>query len=195
MITAIRITGFVVCLGIGLVVGCSAGLAADSAASAPCSFAAGRDVTGNITTCNFGLTPEQLKKATEAAVSGATAPFLAQIRSIGRTLDVTEDAVKALLKIVGEDPSVSEDKLADALSKIGNDYKRLQAQAAALNPNNPMARDLVERARAEIAAGHLEQAHELLRQARQALLAAAQEARRTPRAGCVSRRCSDDGSG
>jgi hypothetical protein len=177
VITAIRVARIAVCLGLGLTVGCSEGSAAESAALAPCSFASGRDVTGNTVTCNFGLTPEQLKQATEAAVSGATTPLAAQIRAIGKTLDVTEDAAKTLLKIVGEDSNVPEDRLADSLSKVAADYKRLQAQAAVLSLENPTARDLVTQAKAEINAGHLDRAHELLRQATQAQVAAAQEAR------------------
>ena len=33
-----------------------------------CSIAAGGDAKGNTITCNFGLTPEQLKQVTDAAV-------------------------------------------------------------------------------------------------------------------------------
>jgi hypothetical protein len=99
-----------------------------------------------------------------------------RIANISKTLGVTEDAAKTLLKVVGEDPNIPEDGLADALSKVGADYKRLQVQAAALNPQNPTARGLIERARSEINAGHLGRAHELLRQATQEQVAAAQEA-------------------
>jgi tetratricopeptide (TPR) repeat protein len=60
---------------------------------------------------------------------------------------------------------------------VANDYKHLQAQAAALNPENPIARNLVSQAKTEIEAGHLEHAHELLHQATQAQIAAAQQAR------------------
>ena len=123
-------------------------------------------------------TPEQLKQVTEAAVKGATGPLLDRITEISKTLGVTEDAAKKLLKIVGEDPSIPGDKLAEALTKVAGDYKRLQAQVAALNPDNPAARALVDEAKPEIDAGHFERAHELLRQATQAQIAAAQEARK-----------------
>ena len=63
-------------------------------------------------------------------------------------------------------------------SRVAGDYKRLQAQVAALNPENPAARALVEQAKPEIDAGHFARAHELLRQATQAQIAAAQEARK-----------------
>jgi hypothetical protein len=91
-------------------------------------------------------TPEQLKQVTEAAVKGATGPLLDRITEISKTLGVTEDAAKTLLKIVGEDPSIPGDKLAEALTKVAGDYKRLQAQVAALNPDNPAARALVDEA-------------------------------------------------
>ena len=76
--------------------------AAQQIVSAPGGVAAGRDVTGN--TFNFGLSPEQLKEATKAAVVGATGPLLDRITDISKTLGVTQDAAKRLLQIVGEDP-------------------------------------------------------------------------------------------
>ena len=130
-------------------------------------------------TCNFGLTPEQLKQVTEAAVKGATEPLTRQIVGISKTLGVTEVAAKNLLKIVGEDSNIPEDKLAETLTKVAGDYKRLQAQVAAfaaLNPDNPTAKSLIEQAKPEIEAGHFQRAHELLRQATQAQVAAAQQA-------------------
>ena len=147
--------------------------------SAPGGVAAGRDITGN--TFNFGLTTEQLKEATAAAVSGATGPLLDRITDISKTLGVTQDAAKRLLQIVGEDPNVPADKLADALSKVATDYKQLQVQAmatAALARDNPIAHALIEQATAEIELGHFAHAHDLLHQARQAQLAAAQKARK-----------------
>jgi hypothetical protein len=40
-----------------------------------CSIATGGNATKNTITCNFGLTPEQLREATKAAVAGATEPL------------------------------------------------------------------------------------------------------------------------
>jgi tetratricopeptide (TPR) repeat protein len=156
----------------------SARAAADSAVgAAPCSVAGGRDAGSNTIICNFGLTPEQLKQLTEAVVKGATEPLTHQIVDISKTLGVTQDAAEKLLKIVGEDPNIPEDKLAESLSKVAADYQRLQTQVAALNPDNPTAKALVEQAKPEIDAGHFQRAHQLLRQATQAQIAAAQEAR------------------
>ena len=47
-----------------------------------------------------------------------------------------------------------------------------------MNPDNPTARALVEQAKPEIDAGHFDRAHELLHEATQAQIAAAQEARK-----------------
>jgi tetratricopeptide (TPR) repeat protein len=141
-----------------------------------CNVTSGGIGSGNNTvTCNFGMPPEQLKAAIESAVNGH---LIDRIVQISKTLGVTEDAAEKLLKIVGEDPDIPEEKLADALSKIAADYQRLQAQLAGLNPDNPTAKALVEQAKPEIDAGHFDRAHELLRQATQAQIAAAQEARK-----------------
>jgi tetratricopeptide (TPR) repeat protein len=176
MMMAVRIAGMVLCLGVGLAVVCPEVVAADSTAAAPCTFAAGRDVSNNTVTCNFGLTPEQLKEVTEAVRSGETIQLLDRITAISQKLGVTEEAAKTLLRIVGEQTDVPSERLAEVLTKIGDDYKRLQALAAALNLENPTARDLVTQAKADINAGHLDHAHELLRQATRVQVAAAQEA-------------------
>jgi hypothetical protein len=156
-------------------------IAADSSVSAnTCSIAAAGNASNNTLNCYFGLTPDQFKQLTEAAVKGATEPLVTEIRAVGKTLDITEDAAKTLLKLVGEDPNVPEDKLADALRKIAADYKRLQSQAtttAALTRDNPVAQALVVQANGEINDGHLAKAREMLRQATQAQLAAAELAR------------------
>ena len=143
-----------------------------------CSVAVAGSAVGNSITCNFGLTPEQLKQLTEAAVRGATDAQQEHVDKVSKTLGLTESAAKNLLKIVGDDANVPEDKLAEALTKAAEDYRRLQTQVAALNPGNPSARALVDQAKSEIESGNFEQAHKLLREATQAQIAAAQEARR-----------------
>ena len=82
------------------------------------------------------------------------------------------------MRIVGEDSSISDEKLASALIKVAADYKRLKAQVSALSPDNPIARGLIGQAKAEIGAGQFARAHELLRQATDSQIAAAQEARK-----------------
>ena len=100
---------------------------ADKVEAGSCAIANSGSAIANTVTCNFGLTPEQLKQVTEAALKGATEPLTRQIFDISKTLGVTEDAAKNLLKIAGEDTNIPDDKLAEALSKAAGDYKRLQA--------------------------------------------------------------------
>ena len=104
------------------------------------SITAGRDV-------NFGLLPEQVKELTAAPARGATAPLTTVIVDLSKRLGVTEDAARTLLRIVGEQ-DVPLERLTETLYRVANDYRRLQEQAAALNPDSPMALDLVIQARA-----------------------------------------------
>ncbi len=150
----------------------------DKVEAGSCAIASNGSASGNTITCNFGLTSEQLKQVTEAAVKGATGPLIDRVVDTSKTLGVTEDAAKTLLKIVGEDTNISEAKLAEALSKVAGDYKKLQSQVSALHPDNQTARKLIEEAKPEIEAGHFARAHELLREATQAQIVAAQEARK-----------------
>ncbi|MBV9528717.1 hypothetical protein, partial [Sphingomonas sp.] len=178
----------------GFVGRASVAAAADPTVTASaCSVAAGHDASHITQTCNFGLTPEQLREATraaveeakataegqtKAAVAGVTEALQGTIDRIRKQLGVTEEAAKTLLRIVGEQTDVPDERLGEVLTKVALDYKRLQAQVAALNPDNPTARGFVERAKTEIAAGRFEAAHQLLAQARQAQIVAAQEARK-----------------
>jgi outer membrane PBP1 activator LpoA protein len=124
----------------------------------------------------IGPKPEEVQELIEAGVRGATASQTSTIVELSTRLGVTEAATKTLLRIVGEQ-NVPLERLSETLVRVANDYKRLQAQAAALNSDNSTARDLVVRAKTAIDIGQLEQAHQLLREARQAQLAAAQTAR------------------
>jgi hypothetical protein len=81
---------------------------------------------------NFGLTLEQMKKLTEAAVNEQlTAQFAAQIGAVSRKLAVTEDATKTFLRIVGKQ-DVPLERLPETLNRFANDYKRLQVQTMTL---------------------------------------------------------------
>ena len=135
-------------------------------------------VGGNVSNSQItvGFKPEEVQKLIETAVRGATDSQTGRIEELSKRLGVTEDATKTLLRIVGEQ-DVPLERLSETLLRVANDYKRLQAQAAALNSDNPLARDLVTQAKAAIGIGKFGQAHQLLRQATQAQLAAAQTAR------------------
>jgi hypothetical protein len=126
------------------------------------SIAAARtDVKNNKVNCSIG--PEAL---------------INQVRDVSSKLAINEKATFSLLRIIGQDQNVTGEKLPDLLIKVAGDYKRLQAQVAALNPDNPDARRLVDEAEPEIEAGHFARAHELLQEARQAQVAAMQKARK-----------------
>jgi hypothetical protein len=70
----------------------------DKVEAGSCSIATAGSASGNTVTCNFGMPPEQLKETIEAAVNGR---LIDRIVDISKTLGVTEDAAKTLLKIVG----------------------------------------------------------------------------------------------
>jgi hypothetical protein len=127
-----------------------------------CSIAAAGNASNNTLTCNFGLTTEQLRQVTEAAVKGATGALSKQLSDISKTLGVTEEAAKTLLSIVGEQPDVPDQDLGKALAKVAADYKRLEAQIAAISAESPLDRALIKQAKAEVDAGHLQSAGELL---------------------------------
>jgi hypothetical protein len=61
-----------------------------------CSIAVTGNTGNNTVTCNFGLTQEQLKRVTDAAVNGPTEALQDHIDKISKTLGVTEDAAKTL---------------------------------------------------------------------------------------------------
>lgn len=156
-----------------------AALAAEPAIDADkCAIAAGRDVRGNTLTCNFGLSTEQLRQVTDAAVRGATAPLIDRIAAISQQLGVTQSAAETLLRIVGEQKEIPIDRLGETLLKVAEDFKRQQAQLAALHPDDAVAQELVARALVESNAGRFDAARALLRQAGQAQVAAAEEARK-----------------
>jgi hypothetical protein len=149
----------------------------DKVEAGSCANANSGSASGNSVTCNFDMPPEKLKELIEAALKGGEDPILDRLVQVSKTLGVTEDAAKTLLKIVGRDDKIPSDKLAEALTDVAGDYKRLQTQVTALNPDNPVARSLVDEARSEIDAGHLQHAHELLHAATQAQITATQKAR------------------
>jgi tetratricopeptide (TPR) repeat protein len=163
-------------------------LAASKAELGSCNIAAlGIEFGSDTVACNFGLTPEQLEQVTEAAVKGATEPLTHQNFDMSKTLGVTEEAAKNLLKIIGEDTNIPDVRLPEALTKVASDFGRLQAQVAALNPYNPTAKSLIEQAKLEIEAGHFGRAHELLRQATKTQIAAALEAEKSEQQAHASR--------
>ena len=131
---------------------------------------------GNVSVSYLGLNPEQVRDLTRIAVSGATGPMAAQIGDLAQKLGATRGAAEAVLRAVGQQ-NVPLELLPQKLAEAAAEFQKLRTQAAALNPRNPVARDLVDRAQAAIKAGQFAEAHQFLQQARQTQVAAAQQAR------------------
>jgi hypothetical protein len=135
--------------------------------------AIGGSVNGS--TINVGLSPEQVQELTRAAAAGAVGPLAEKIVDLSQRLGVTQGAALSLLRAVGQ-IDVPLAQLPEKLAEATFQYQQAQAQLAALDPQNPLARGLVEQAKADSKAGNLSRARELLRQARQAQIAASQQA-------------------
>jgi tetratricopeptide (TPR) repeat protein len=147
----------------------------DTTTGAPCGITANGQANNNNIYC--GLTKEELIDLIKAATGNDVASVAKELARVSTALGVTQEAARSLLRIVGEEKDIPPEKLGEALSRVAQDYKRLLAQAAALNPDNPTAKALVDKARTEIDAGRFKEARELLRQATATQVAAAQQAR------------------
>ena len=136
-------------------------------------------IAGRDAIVTYGLTPEQVQELTKAAAAGAVGPLADKIVDLSNRLGVTQGATLTMLRILDQ-RDVPLEQLPQKLAEVADQYKKFQAQLAALNPQNPLARGLVEQAQAEIKVGKADsliKAHQLLRQAKQAQIAAAQQAR------------------
>jgi len=133
-------------------------------------------IAGRDAIVTYGLMPEEVQELTKAAAAGAVGPLADKIVDLSKRLGVTENAALTLLHILDQE-DVQLEQLPLKLGEVANQYKKFQAQLAALNPQNPLARRLAEQAETEIKAGRFEKAHQLLRQVTQAGIAAAQQAR------------------
>jgi hypothetical protein len=136
--------------------------AGDAAASAGDCGIAAHGAHGDTAACNYGLTSEQLKQLIRAAVAVTTEPLQKRIEALSRRLGVTREVTMTLLRIVGEQPESADQDLAKTLSKVATDYTNLQAQIAAMSTAGTLARLLAPQAKAEVAAGRLQSARELL---------------------------------
>jgi tetratricopeptide (TPR) repeat protein len=140
-----------------------------------CASSVGGNVRDSTINVICGLSPEQVQELTRAAVAGATGPLANQIEDLSRRLGVTQGAALSLLRAIGQS-DVPFVQMPEKLAEVASQYQQMQAQLAALNPDNPSARGFVEQAQAASTAGNLSRARELLRQARQAQVAASQQA-------------------
>lgn len=133
-------------------------------------------IAGRDAIVTYGLTPEQVQELTKAAAAGAVGPLADRIVDLSNRLGVTQGATLTMLRILGQG-DVPLEQLPQKLAEVAIQFQKFQAQVAALNPQNPLARGLVEQAQAEIKVGNFDKAHQLLGLAKQAQIAAAQQAR------------------
>jgi hypothetical protein len=110
-------------------------------------------IAGRDAIVNYGLSPEQVQELTKAAAAGAVGPLADRIVDLSNRLGVTQGATLTMLRILGQG-DVPLEQLPQKLAEVADQYKKFEAQLAALNPQNPLARRLVEQAQAEIKAAN-----------------------------------------
>ena len=126
--------------------------------------------SGNVAV-TYGISPEQVQNLIKAARAGDTD----KIADLSGKLGVTQGAAATMLRIIGEQ-DVPLEKLPQKLAEVAEQYKSATARLKALDPQDPVTRDLVARAEAAIKAGHLDEADQLVSQAEQVELTAARQA-------------------
>jgi tetratricopeptide (TPR) repeat protein len=117
----------------------------------------GKDVT-----VTYGLSPDQLKQAIEAATAGA-AGLTSTIVDLSRRLGVTEDALRTLLRTLGEQ-DVPPEQLETKLAEITTRYREMQERLAALEQDSTTS-NLTRQAAESLNAGRFADADRLLEQA------------------------------
>ena len=181
-----RIVGIALSLGVGLA-GVHPGPAVafndTSITAQPGSLAAGRDITNNtiIQTINdLDLTnlPEFIKaftdreKASKEQLDEATRAR----DEIAASLKISQGAVDGFLQTLGEQ-KVSPEQLKGKLVEIASQFDATRQRLAALDPDDPVTKALVDQAKAEMDKGQPDAASALLQRAEEADLAAAAQAR------------------
>ena len=125
------------------------------------SVAAGGNVTGPI---HINALPEQLAPLVAAATGSLerlTAQQQATIGDLQHQLGISEGAVRAFFRILGEE-AVPRERWMDALGEIAERFKRLQQDLAAASGDTPEITRLKQDARTALDAGDLQCADDLL---------------------------------
>ncbi len=100
---------------------------------------------GNVAV-TYGLTPEQVQALTKAAAAGAVGPLTDKIVDLSGKLGVTQGAAVAMLRIIGQQ-DVPLEKLPQKLAEVAEQYKSAMARVAALDPQDPVTRNVLSPAR------------------------------------------------
>jgi hypothetical protein len=127
-----------------------------------CGISAGRDANHNVINCNFGLTSDQIKELTEAAVSGVTGPLLEKIEALSKKIGVSEAAVIDILRELGLSSSSTPNDIIKNLTVLATEYKRIEARVSSLDSSDGLAAALIKQVRSELSLGKIERAGELL---------------------------------
>jgi tetratricopeptide (TPR) repeat protein len=122
---------------------------------------------------SVGFTAEQVRALIEAATKGADE----RVAEVSHRLGVTQGAMQTMLATLGQ-AEVPEERLAEKLAEVFEQYRRAAAAIAALHPENPVAREHAAKAAQATSSGDRNEARRHLQAARAVAEAAAEEARR-----------------
>lgn len=99
----------------------------------------------------------------------------AEAKAVGKTLGVTEDAVRSFLDILDQ-RHVDSGDLKAKLEEIAAQYKEMQERLALLDQDDPVIKEWIDQAKAAIDDGDYDKADKLLTQAEERDLSAARQA-------------------
>src|SRR5690348_8187867 len=125
---------------------------------------------------SVGFTAEQVRALVEAATKGADE----RVAEVSRRLGVTQGAMRTMLATLGQ-ADVPEERLAEKLAEVFEQYRKAAAAIAALHPENPVAQGHAAKAAQAATSGDRNEARHHLQAARAAAEAAAGGARRLAR--------------
>jgi len=116
---------------------------------------------------SVGFTAEQVRVLMEAATKGADE----RLAGLSRRLGVTLGAMRTILATLGQS-DVPEERLAEKLAEVFEQYRKAAAAIAALRPENPVAQEHAAKAAQAATLGDRREARYHLQAARAAAEAA-----------------------
>src|SRR6516162_6487928 len=125
---------------------------------------------------SVGFTAEQVRTLIEAATKGADE----RLAEVSRRLGVTQGAMRAMLATLGQ-ADVPEERLAEKLAEVFEQYRKAAAAIAALQLEHPVAQEHAAKAAQAATSGNRNEARHHLQAARAAAEAAAEGARHLAR--------------